>query len=459
MPDFTDEILILDEELSVESWFDSGMEEPEAASVSIVIDYPVFHAPTSPALTIDENGFQQAIVWENGAGIRFGNWVFMDGNTLLTEPYYSDPGSPPLYWKSAILDWLCFKRLFGGQAADDGTMTELEDWLIHMEEWVNASEANDGCIVCLIDNPGQPTRTFPLAVIVPGYREFAPICSVPVPARDSDKLQTGDLAQESWSHVESRTLIQASQETHFWNAGGAAQITSLISSLGDWKLTGAEIVLDNAEGVYPIKRGTLQVGEMRPWRGFFGVVGAGDSGTWIASDVGLDKRHAVAWGDGTNTTVRIEDHNLGQVIETELAIASTAGDIRIDRTSSPSRIRLHTVEGGSIYVRESTDGAVTFGSAELRGTGEAVTAPISLSGIEYEYWIEDTGSQFDIKGQRYDRAGNSLESEFTAWADVDNAGVTASVHPTSEGKQRVVLRFFAGGVRTAKTSQDGVSFA
>lgn len=423
----------------------------------VTLHYPTAYAPATQPLTIDENGFQTATVWTDGPAFRNGNWQWMDGNTQRSVPAVIDPGSPPLYWKASLVDHLATKRLLAGEASDDDIWTELENKLVKFEEWAAYSEADAGTFGMFIDNP-LAARVFPMSVYSATYREYAPCCVVPWPAFDDDKQPTGDLAQEAWSHVESRTLIQASRETHLFD--DTAQVTSLIGSMGDWYLTGGELVLDNNENPFRVLVGTREVGQTLPWRGFFGIYGVGGTIGWLSADVGLDHRHVVAFSDGEQVIVRIQDHSLGTVDETELGFDATNGCIRIDRQCNPQRIHLYTVESDVCKVRISTDGGRVFGSPTTTGDGVVISADISLAGIQYVYRIEDQGdSTYDIIGRRYDRGENALEAEFTAWEEVDPDALAVTVAPISEGKQRVILRFAVGGVETAKTSQDGITFS
>lgn len=427
--------------------------------VSIVLGYPVLHAPTTEPKTYDENGYQTVTVWPNGPGFRNGNHQWMDGNTQRSSPIRVDPGYPPFYWKQSLVDHLATKRVLGGEAPDSDIWTELEELLVKFEEWAAYSEADAGTFGVFIDNP-TAERTFPLSVYIATYREYAPVCSAPLPARDDDKEATGDLAQESWAHAESRTLIVSNRETHLYD--GTTKKTALIESLGDWYVTGAALVVDNNESPWRVLVGTREVGQTLPWRGFFGIFGISDGSiNWLSADVGLDKRHVVAFSNGTNVVVRIQDHSLGTIDETDLAFDAESGCIRIDRYSSPQRILLYTVESGTAKARTSTDGGRTFGTDRTLGTNAMViTADVAFSGVHYIYRIEDQGdSTYDIIGRREDRAENALEAEFTAWEEVDPDALAVTVHPVSGGHERVHLLFAVGGVQTSKTSQDGILFS
>lgn len=232
-----------------------------SADEPAVIRWPRFYASEEEPIVVDENGFHQIVAWPNGPAIRFGNLTWLLGFTLSLPPGYDSP----FYFKASIVDWLKFKRLFSGLDPADGLAAELAE-LFDGSEVIGESDADSLTLSCLIGHPG---RRFPLAVLVPTYRETPPSAGLPLRARDADRQPTGVLAQQCWTHAEERVLILANQEIHYWSEG--ERFTEPLGSYLGWKLTGHRQALTNSEGPFRVQRGTTVLGQTRPWRGLFGI--------------------------------------------------------------------------------------------------------------------------------------------------------------------------------------------
>lgn len=238
--------------------------EAEDADAPVVIRWPKLYASEATPVVIDENGFHQALAWPGGPAIRFGNFTW-----FLFFPVALPPGyDSPFFMNTSMVDWLRFKRLLSGVDPFDGVEDELAELLLEGVEFTTTDHADSLTLSCLIDIHGV-ARRFPYAVMVPTYRETPPSVGLPLPVRDPFRQPTGVLGQQSWSHAEERVLILANQEIHYWN--GADRLTDPLGSWVGWKLTGHQRALTNAEEPHEVKRGTLALGEMRPWRGLFGI--------------------------------------------------------------------------------------------------------------------------------------------------------------------------------------------
>lgn len=84
-----------------------------------------------------------------------------------------------------------------------------------------------------------------------------------------------------------------------------------------------------------------------------------------------------------------------------------------------------------------------------------LVADIGLHGVRYLYWWESGA----IKGRRYDKQNNPLETAFTAIASADENSFDVTVSPSGGGANQVVIDYVVGGVLTTMTSQDGIAFS
>ena len=177
--------------------------------------------------------------------------------------------------------------------------------------------------------------------------------------------------------------------------------------------------------------------------------------TFIESDTSPDHKHIVAWLEGGVVQLELRDHVLASFTTATPGITATWVCPRFDHRATTQSIHLYTVEGGAVYVRKSTTGIGGFGArALIAATGSTVTACHGLNRINYVYWLDGTA----VKGRRYDAAGNALEAAFTAIATVDAIAPAATCAPIKAGGHRVILWYVSAGVKTFKTSIDGITF-
>lgn len=285
------------------------------------------------------------------------------------------------------------------------------------------------------------------------------------PRRDRSRsswLETGAYVQKSWSDARLTRRIVSPDELHLFTDGGSQISTFDGSSPSGWRLTFYSPAVDNDEVDYTIRSGSVQLAKVRPFHGFY-ESGApepdANEGTGaISADVGLDKRHVVAYLDANGeVAIRIEDHVLSLIELVETGIAADDLEIRIHKYKVPNEVRLYTVESNVAFRRISRNGGRTFGAPVSLGTAMNVTACIGFGGTEFVYRIDGSGP-YDIVGRRYDPNGTALEAEFVAVSGVDNAGLAATVAPIRRTGNRVVLRYLLGGALTSKSSRDGITF-
>ncbi len=180
-----------------------------------------------------------------------------------------------------------------------------------------------------------------------------------------------------------------------------------------------------------------------------------DSIVALSSDNSLDRKHWVGWIEGTTVHLEFRDHALNQFATSDPGISATGLCVRFDRGAGVQKLFLWTIEGGALYFRESSTGLPGFGGSTLvSGAADAVTACVGQNRLRYVYWLDGT----DIKGRRYDAAGNAIEAAFVAISGVDAVAPSATCWPQGGGKHQVVLDYESGGVKVFKVSADGVTF-
>lgn len=428
----------------------------------MTLKYPTFYAATTAPYIYQESGHQSATVWADGPGIRFGSWRWYDysGPSELSSPVVCEPGTRfSSGHKSSVLDAIRWENLvLYSQSYDYNATTTIAALYDSVEGQTKAKAAYD---TIAFEVKAQSGATpIKVGIFVNTWAEVPPLACFPVRARGTDDFNNdGSWAQEAWSFAqEPRRIVSAKEQLDIVDPDTGTTWTSLATSPSSWKITEHEHAVDNNEALFWLKHGSKKIAEGRPWHGYFksGKQTFGkESPYYLSADVGYDKTHVVAYlNDDDNVEVSIEDHALNEIAVYDQGFTATDVHVKIDRRRQPYRIRLYTVEAGTVYVRESEDGGQTFAAAVSIGTGTRVTADIAVDGLEYVYYYAGGA----IKGRRYDRAGTALEAEFTAIATADDDGVAVTAYPIAGGKHRLVLRYVVGGVKTSKYSYDGITF-
>jgi hypothetical protein len=169
------------------------------------------------------------------------------------------------------------------------------------------------------------------------------------------------------------------------------------------------------------------------------------------------------WRDGSAIKGRIVGRDGTVLVATFTAVSSgvDAAPLHVERRRSVSGgwvLRLYYTSGGSLVVRESSDGQ-TWGSSTIVATGSAPAMVYPGERVIYEYW-RDGGA---IKGRVLDNAGTVIQGPSTCVASVDAvpfaADESVGVDDSVSGRRRVVLWYVVGGVLTQVRSYDGLTFA
>ncbi len=377
--------------------------EAVSDSADVLIPWPTLYMPETAPKVFDENGFHQMIAWENGPAVRVGNVAWVVSGSISIPPVVFPPGYPPFYWKMSLVDALATALFLSGEDPT-GAAALISDYLT-ADEYTTIDDAEGGSVAFFVDNPSDATRRFPLAVMLASYRETPPSVSWPLPGRDAYKQPTGDLAQQCWSHAEERVLILANRAVHLWE--GASQLTALIASYVGWVLTGHLAALENDEGLFSVRSGATELGQTRPWHGFFGVLG--NASTARNLDVTTDPNGLSWWGhveDGVSDPALKVGRALGSLNAGFLGEATAvSGDV-----SFPSlcflphgRVALGYTESGSFKALYSDDEGVTWGDGETLMTGsfgriwtndggDMMQAAVRADGGDFRIWVAFRGS-------------------------------------------------------------------
>lgn len=310
-----------------------------------------------------------------------------------------------------------------------------------------------------LSSSGGVDNTF-RAALVNTMAEVPPLCTYPRKERStSDWSESGSYVQHTWSDARLvRHLVSSKGQLHMFD--GVTQITSVGTAPSGWYDATHSIAVDNDETMdFDIKLGSDVIATASPYHGYFANVEAVEP--TVAANV---------WHDVDSSNYHVRGYLLAGRLQIERSanpapfqwdlspdvLIKVAWHIgRFDRWSRDNTLYLMAERGGAIDLWTSTDYGRTFTLATTFAAGAKPTLTIAPDGRKFFYWIDGTA----IKGQIWDRAGNVLETTFTAVASgVDDQGIGADVFV--RGKTfTVVLLYVSSGSVTSVESTDGKTFA
>lgn len=426
----------------------------------VTLHYPVVHKPATSAKVVHENGNHASIVWGKGPGIRFGQWSWHDGSSLLSTPEVLPIGWPyDTGWLACAVDALCHKRVFlEARAHDDGLDTEIQSLYDAVEN--SGSDANgryqkarSGTHAFIVEGEDDAG----IVCIVNSLREVPPTPTLPVYDRDEDTLEpTTDFVQKTWClHKGPRDIVFPSGPivTLVDPDDGSQWLgTSLVTD--GWYRGRHDHAVDNEELTdFELYSGSNHIADVSPWHGYFAVLFGGSFGV-LSYDVSPTNRHSRAISGGSDSVFTQVSQNVWPL---EWSEPVDAGFTAVDATLRYLGVSgvlgmLYATPGGAIEWRTSTDEGLTWSSASSVGSGTRTAFFQGKGRAVYQYWLDGDA----IKGRILDDAGNVLESTFTIVASgVDDAQIAVDEDFGTGGSWRAVLRFFASGVLTERTSSDG----
>ena len=258
----------------------------DSAGGTMNLEYPVLTLATTSAKVVIENGHWAAIVWDDGPGVRFGQWDWTNGTLFQSPPFVSKlgvPGFPVGGKKSSITDALCFKHVMlegnvASAAAVDADVAALYDTTeAPSQNFVDADDIDVHAFV-LPDPKGAAKAG--LFILVNSRREVPPAICLPVQARTGDYERS--LTQ--WG-LTSLSFVQSPRKIVYRSAGSVVSLTdpadgsvwtSEVPVALGWKAAVHDREVDNDEAAtFLLKRAGVELAKVSPWHGYFCVLDTG----------------------------------------------------------------------------------------------------------------------------------------------------------------------------------------
>jgi len=252
--------------------------------VDVTVSYPVLYAPTDYARTLAENGNWHCMVWDSGPGVRFGQWSWHDGTSLLSSPTVLPIGWPyPVGWFSSVLDALVWKRVvLQAEAHDDGLDAEVQSIYDSVENAGTTADerylsADTFTNVFWIEYGKSLAGT---CALVNSLSEVPPAANLPVYDRDTGTLSSkSTLVQKTWTYskrprdivLPSGTLLELVDPDTGQNWVTQSEIVP------GWSRARHDRQVDNYEGPnFEVTVDGADYAHASPWHGYFAVLPATD---------------------------------------------------------------------------------------------------------------------------------------------------------------------------------------
>lgn len=232
----------------------------------VTVKWPRFDYTKSTNRAIyPENANQTAIIHPTGPGVRTGIWNTGIGNSINLPPTVLDPT-----FKPDLPDWLATERmLVEGIAGDSGVTTELTNLYDSFEGQSIGQNRNNSGGFWLPNNGGTDWQL----ALLNTMSEIPPLCAFPRKARGTVTwLASGAFVQESWIWAQESSYLISASEAMSEVVSGSTWSTVLSAPLG-WNIADARHALDNTETGAKITSGSRNLATVRPWRGFYAVIG------------------------------------------------------------------------------------------------------------------------------------------------------------------------------------------
>lgn len=337
---------------------------------NITVNYPVFYTPTGDRIPVQfwETGHAVDFVWKDGPGVRLGEHIWSSAGTILTTPTVALPGR-----KSSVVDVLCDRReVFEG--TDTSTViTEItgfynDDELLEPGDPVNDTQRIKAANVLAYGFALPQTSDHGVRfALVNTFRELPPISMIPQLARDAVTwLPTGAPVQQVYCMAFEPRLLVGPTEMHLHKPDGTRITTLDGDAPHGWTKTSHALVTDGTESGFKVRTGTKHWATVRPFNGFFGVLGAGEPGSrspFILQDPwGRYHRVTVESGD---VVYRRSDFTapLPWKVET---VVTAVGDVTVARVAVDAVTQRATIvygrTGGTVWYVVSDDDGVSWGA-------------------------------------------------------------------------------------------------
>lgn len=249
-----------------------------ATGANVLLKWPVFTLWDTHPTVIWESGKCAALLWPNGPGIRWGQLTWYDGG------FVDPPEVTGLGVSNTMLDAICWGfRVFDGSGSFTGDITtRLSSMLDTIEvQSIASADQNSGSFIL-----PKSTTTSDQKVrfaLVSSYSEIPPLAAYPHRKRDKATWQaTGDPANIVIVHDSDKHSLISNRGANLKLYTDADVLEGAAGPApAGWHVWCYSPTLDQTETGWKIKQGTTQIGECRPWRGFFGLYGATETGTGV----------------------------------------------------------------------------------------------------------------------------------------------------------------------------------
>ena len=430
---------------------------------TITLNYPSFTTrQDAPGAVLAETGQYQAAIWQNGPGVRFGQWTFWDptggGSWVGPTPNIDLLGAG---W--SVLDYLGTRRLaLDAIAPDSGIDAEIASLYDAVEGQTRALVAI-GTTAFMCKTPAGLT-----GVLINSQSESPPMCQFPQHDRDvSLQPVTASWCQKTWSHAqEHRYLICAGPTGANLQDSGGTIWTSLSSiAVGGWALFWHAHALTNSEGpnywiVNPVQHYTHNV---TPWHGYF-LDPYRTPGGGVGYDVSTGLRHVRVWHDATTGHLFLS--TAGNVIPQTWTTVDTGllakwGRPRFQDCGSAWPIGLFYGDGTTCYFVQTPDEGSTFGTVINMASGTFGDFEEGANGIRWFFKVlsSDGGVTYDIWSKVLDAQLNVIQAwTITNITGIDNEPIACRESPNFDASWKIGLLYSLAGAPNVKFSPDGLTF-
>lgn len=216
-----------------------------------------------------ESGKCASLLFKDGPGIRWGQWVFVQGGSFSYPPGVAALGTP-----NSIIDWLCFRRsALEGIAPDSGLTTEL----------ATRYDSYEGQSIVVVDKFSHAfvlpvsTDNKLRAALCNSFSEVPPLPNFPYRKRSEvDWSATGDFWAGVYDYsVEGRPIVSASSQPARLTDSSDVDQGSFVATVSGWAAWVSKPVVDNFEtSNWHIWAGGSKRANVAPYHGYFCLFGS-----------------------------------------------------------------------------------------------------------------------------------------------------------------------------------------
>lgn len=427
---------------------------PDNPTDELNIDFPSFTMHSEYPAVFWENGRSASWLWENGPGLRWGNWLSYDPVLGFQYP----PLTTGLPGCQSIIDWLVFRRVvFDGDDAGSGIATSITT------ELTSLFDAYEGQSISVVDKfsmsvplPQTMASAEALATtestkfhvaLINSFSEVPPMACFPFRKRNVEWLPVGNFAQvvHDWTQ-ETRLLVSTATKPARLTDASNVNVGASGTAPSSWYVWKFKPAVDNTEDGYLIKSGSGTYATVRPWHGWFSVLWREDEITVNAIRICADRHlgflHTVI---PTDLGVNLWSWNQNQETERNQVVTTDASSCASVAWSVESRklVVVYTRDDGgtlNVYRTESNSQGRSWSIPELLWTGRGCGNGFDAYGREYiPYW--DSG-EFKIQIKR--TPDEAWMGPFTIVAS-DEGVAHVEQAPNANGEIVVVTCIVSGG--------------